>query len=190
MQLMARNPNAGMVYGTTEYWTSWDNSARGRDRKGKLGVAHDRAYFPPDLLATWLRKPGTVPCLCAVLARTETVRGIGAFDETIQDLYEDQVLLVKMTMSAPVYVDSVCGERYRQHPASSSARAIAAGSYHPLRPNPARLTFLQWLQRYLDSVGALSGEQARALNAALRPYRHPKLYRALYPFAALAARFK
>jgi hypothetical protein len=39
-------------------------------------------------------------------------------------------------------------------------------------------------------VGALNGEQARALNAALRPYRHPVLYRALYPFAALAARFK
>ena len=188
--VMASHPHAAMVYGTTEYWQSWNGSPRRRDRVAKLGVAPDRLYSPPMLVAAWLRNPGTVPCLCAALARTEAVRGVAGFDESIQDLYEDQIFLVKMAMAAGVYVESDCGERYRQHPASTSARAIAAGAYHPLRPNPARLAFLQWLQAHLDSLGALNGEAARALHAALRPYRHPGLYRVLYPLVKLAARFK
>jgi hypothetical protein len=124
------------------------------------------------------------------VARTDLVRRVGAFDERIQDLYEDQIFLVKMLMTAAVYVESGCGERYRQHSGSSSAQAIAAGRYHPLRANPARLAYLQWLEHYLKAQDAFAGEPARALRAALRPYRHPGLYRALYPFIALAARLK
>src|SRR6266581_3481789 len=112
--LIDGHPHAAMVYGTTEYWTSWNRNgvARGGDRLGKLGVPPERVHSPPTLVTAWLRKPGTVPCLCAVLARTETVRRVGAFDEDIQDLYEDQVFLVRMAMAAPVYVESGCGERY------------------------------------------------------------------------------
>jgi glycosyltransferase involved in cell wall biosynthesis len=187
--IMARHPEAGMVFGTTEYWRSWDGSPRRRDRIARLGVAPGRLHSPPALVAAWLRDPGTVPCLCAALARTEAVRGVAAFDEKIQDLYEDQVFLFKMAMAAGVYVDGHCGERYRQHPGSSSARAIAAGAYHPLRPNAARLAFLQWMQDFLRSHDA-SGQAARALHSALRPYRHPRLYRLLYPFIAVAARLR
>ncbi len=188
--VMARFPHAAMVYGTTEWWRSWDGSPRRRDTVDKLGVAPNKLYAPPTLIAVWLRKPGAVPCLCALLARTEAIRRVGTFDEKIQDLYEDQVYLFKMAMAADAYVEGIIGERYRQHPGSSSARAIAAGEYHPLRPNPARLTFLKWLQAYLESLGALDGETARALHRALRPYRHPGLYRVLYPFMALAALIK
>jgi len=190
--LLQRHPQAGMVYGTTEYWVSWDHS-RGRwrrDRRGKLGVETGHLYSLSTLLTTWLRKPGVVPCLCAAVARTDLVRRVGAFDESIQDLYEDQIFLVKMLMAASVYVEAGCGERYRQHSRSSSARAIAAGRYHPVRANPARLAYLQWLEQYLKAQDALAGEPARALRAALRPYRHPGFYRALYPFIALAARLR
>lgn len=190
LQLLAAHPHAAMVYGTTQYWTSWNPGSRHADSVGKLGVPPDRPYSPPALVTLWLRKPGTVPCLCAVLARTRAVRSVGTFDENIQDLYEDQIFLVKMAMSAVVYVESGCGERYRQHEASTSAQAVASGEYHPLRPNRARLAFLHWLQRYLSSMEALEGDLARALHAALRPYRHPALYRLLYPFIALAARLK
>jgi hypothetical protein len=93
-------------------------------------------------------------------------------------------------MTAAVYVESGCGERYRQHAGSTSAQAIREGRYHPLRANPARLAFLQWLQRYLNGHPAVTGELSHALQVALRPYRHPKLYRAIYPFKALAVRLK
>ncbi len=172
LDLLARHPDVVMVYGSTEYWTSWDTTRwlPRRDKRGKLGVKTERAYQPPDLLVAWLRAPGIVPCICGLLARTEIVRATGAFDEQIQYLYEDQVFLVKMLMAGAVYVESGCSERYRQHAGSSSSLAVAAGQYHPWRSNPARLKFLQWLQQYLIARGCLAGDLRHALDRALRPY--------------------
>ena len=172
LDLLAGHPQVVMVYGTTEYWTSWDKARwlRRRDKHAKLGVNAGRAYLPPDLLIAWLRAPGIVPCICGLLAHTEIVRATGAFDEQIHDLYEDQVFLVKMLMAGAVYVEAGCGERYRQHAGSSSSLAVAAGQYHPRRSNPARLKFLQWMQQYLRERGSLAGELQRALDRALRPY--------------------
>ena len=171
-ELLAGHPEAVMVYGTTEYWRSWDKTRllRRRDKPAKLGVPAERLYQPPDLLVAWLRAPGTVPCICGLLARTDVVRAMGAFEEHIHDLYEDQVFLVKMLMAGAVYVESGCAERYRQHAGSSSALAIAAGHYHPWRKNPARLKFLRWLQVFLADRGRLSGDLQNALDRALRPY--------------------
>jgi glycosyltransferase involved in cell wall biosynthesis len=192
-RFLEQYPEAGMVYGATEYWVSWDRkrrSSRTRDRCGTLGVATDRLYSPPALLTVWLRKPGIVPCLCAAIVRTDVARGVGAFDEQIQDLYEDQIFLAKILMAGPVYVEAGCWERYRQHAGSSSAQAAAAGRYHPMRANPARLAFLEWLERYLESRDAVAGGLARALRTAFLPYRYSTLYRLLYPLIALSARFK
>jgi len=177
--LLDRHPEAVMVYGATEYWTSWDTSKllRRRDNPGKLGVQTERVYLPPDLLVAWLRAPGIVPCICGLLARTDVVRAAGTFDEDFRDLYEDQVFLVKMLMAGAVFVESGCGERYRQHAGSSSALAIAAGQYHPRRRHPARLKYLQWLQHYLRERACLSGELERALDRALRPYAESFLQR-------------
>ena len=172
IDLLARHPEAVMVYGSTQYWASWETGKLllRRDKPGKLGVKTGRSYLPPDLLVAWLRAPGIVPCICGLLARTEVVRATGAFDEQFRDLYEDQVFLVKLLMAGAVYVEAGCGERYRQHAGSSSALAVAAGQYHPRRSNPARLKFLQWLQRYLGERGYLSAELQRAVDRALRPY--------------------
>jgi glycosyltransferase involved in cell wall biosynthesis len=191
-RLLARYPQAVMVYGTTEYWVTWDtqrNVRAGRgDRRGRLGVTPERLYSPPELVLAYLRDPGIVPCICGLLARTTIVKSTGAFDEDIQDLFEDQIFLVKMLMSGPVYVESGCGERYRQHPDSSSALAVASGRYHPMRANPARLTYLEWLQCYLQGHGVMSDDLRRALNAAFRPYRYPRTYQALHSLKALVAR--
>ena len=220
-QLLARYPQAVMVYVTTEYLVTWEmeraettaeiaaradtaradtarvdaarvDAARARkgDWYGRLGVAPERLYSPPELLVAYLRDPGIVPCICGLLARTASVKLTGAFDENIQDLFEDQIFLVKMLMSGPVYVESGCGERYRQHPDSSSARAVASGRYHPLRANPARLAYLEWLQRYLEGHGVMEHSLRRALNAAFRPYLYPKVYSALHSLRALVARRK
>jgi glycosyltransferase involved in cell wall biosynthesis len=192
VRLLAQHSQSVMVYGTTEYWVSWDPAEQGRtgkrDRRGRLGVTSDRLYSPPELAVAYLRDPGIVPCICGLLARTAIVRSTGAFDEDIQDLFEDQIFLVKMLLSGPVYVESGCGERYRQHSDSSSARAVAAGRYHPLRANPARLIYLEWLQDYLQEHGLMSAALWHALNGAFRPYRYPRTYRALHSLRELVAR--
>jgi glycosyltransferase involved in cell wall biosynthesis len=191
-QLLARYPQAVMVYGTTEYWVTWDTQRKERvgngDRCGRLGVTPERLYSPPELLVAYLRDPGIVPCICGLLARTTIVKATGAFDENIQELFEDQIFLVKMLMSGPVYVESGCGERYRQHADSSSARAVASGRYHPVRANPARLAYLEWLQCYLERHGVMSRNLQRALSAALRPYRYPKIHSALHSLKSLVIR--
>jgi glycosyltransferase involved in cell wall biosynthesis len=183
VEIMQRHPEAVLAYGATEYWWSWSTDAarRPRDRRSKTGVATDRLYSPPALLVACLRDPGIVPCICGLLARTSVVRSTGAFDEQIQHLYEDQVLIAKLLLAGPVYVESGCSERYRQHPESSSLQAIASGEYHPIRSNPARRKYLEWLEHYAGSRRVRSATLERALRAAYRPYRYPRLYRLIDP---------
>jgi len=173
VDLLREHADAVMVFGNTEYWVSWDPDRLvwKRDRLGRLGVATDCVYQPPRLIEAWLRKPGIVPCICSLLARRTAAVACGAFDESIQDMYEDQVFLAKMVLAGPVLVEQGCGERYRQHAGSTSARAIVDQRYHPTRPNESRRAFLQWLAGYVAAHPAGGdGRLARALHTARRPY--------------------
>ena len=177
--ILDRHPDAAMVYGRTLYWFSWDDAGRDgtRDLPSKLGVRADTLHRPPALLTAFLRDGGSVPCICSVLARRDRVLEVGGFDETIQHLYEDQVLLAKLCLAAPVYVEGGCRERYRQHPESSSAAAIRSGAYDPLAPNPARETFLTWLTGWVATHPTTDPALRRALRRAWWPLRHPVLHR-------------
>jgi hypothetical protein len=118
------------------------------------------------------------------MARRETLLLLGGFDESLQDLYEDQTLIAKLALHCRIRVDAVAGERYRQHGGSSTRRAIREGTYHPWRPNVARRRYLDWLERY---SAQLETPPSRPLDAALaraaRPYRYPHAYRVLAPAA-------
>jgi GT2 family glycosyltransferase len=177
-------PDVVMTYGTTEYWFDWDGPAGSgpRDQPGKLGVEAGRAYRPPSLLTAYLRDPGIVPCVCALLVRREVVLAAGCFDESFQDLYEDQVLIAKIVLSGDVFVDSACGERYRQHAGSSSAVAEREGRYHPTNPNPARKAFLEWVKAFTVLQQVRDRQLDRALRAALNPYR-PAAWRRLFDWS-------
>jgi GT2 family glycosyltransferase len=171
--LLCGQADAVMVYGNTEYWVSWapDRPVWRRDWLGRLGVASGRVYPPPRLLDAWLRKPGTVPCICSLLVQRSAALACGGFDESIQDMYEDQVFLAKMVMAGPVLVEPGCGERYRQHAGSTSALAIAEQRYHPTRPNESRRDFLRWLAGYVAAHPAAGDARLqRALREAQRPY--------------------
>jgi hypothetical protein len=137
----------------------------------------DRVYAPPQLLTMFLRDGGTVPCICGLTVRRETALAIGGFDESIQDLYEDQVFLAKICARFPVLVESGCWDQYRQRPDSTSHLAIARGEYHPLRPHRSRVAFLDWLTAFLDREGIRDPQLQRALGRACFPYRHPRLHR-------------
>lgn len=176
--LLEGQPAAVMVYGNTEYWFTGNPAGAGRkrDRIGKLGVAPDRLYDPPDLLTAYLREPGIVPCICGLLVRRAIAVEVGAFDESIQDLYEDQVFIAKLILRGPVYVEPGVGERYRQHAGSTSALAIAEKRYHPRWANDARKGYLQWLDDYVARQPAGANRRLqRALRAAQRPYRLRRL---------------
>jgi hypothetical protein len=181
VHLLREHPRAAMVYGPTRYWYGWTGRPEdaGRDFLPRLGVAPDAEYPPPLLLETYLTDPGVVPCTCGLLARTAVVRRLGAFDRSIEHLFEDQVLLAKICLEEPVYVEGRCGDLYRQHDSSSSARAVAAGDYHPSRPNPAQEAYLRWLAAYVADHGRGNASLQRALRRASLPYRRPRVSRAL-----------
>ena len=181
VQILRDHPRVAMVYGPTRYWYGWTGRTEDaeRDFVAGLGVPPDAEYAPPQLLTRFLRDPGVVPCTCGLLARTAVVRRLGAFDPTIEHLFEDQVLLAKVCLEEWVYVEGRCGDLYRQHEASSSARAIASGDYHPLRPNPAQETYLRWLTDYVRARGGGGLALARAVRAASLRYRRPALARVL-----------
>jgi glycosyltransferase involved in cell wall biosynthesis len=170
------------VYGRTWYWD--EPSERSRARLSRLGVRWGETQEPPNLLVHFLERPGNVPCLCAFFARREALLRLGGFDESLQDLYEDQTLIAKLALHCRIRVDAVPGERYRQHEGSSTARAIRDGTYHPWRPNAARRWYLEWLERYNAQLETPSSPSlADALARAARPYRHPRAYRVLAPAA-------
>jgi GT2 family glycosyltransferase len=171
--ILERHREAAMVYGRTLYWFGGGDGSQ--DFVSKLGVEPDRLFPPPSLLTLFLRDGGSIPCICSLLARRELVQALGGFEERIQHLYEDQVLLAKLCLAAPVYVESGCRERYRQHAASSSARAIAAGADHPLAPSPARAAFLSWLTDYLAAHPVADAALAHALERAWWSIHHPTL---------------
>lgn len=181
--LLDANPHAAMVYGRTQYWYSWTGKPqdRKRDTISTLGVKAGHLFQPPLLMVRFLQDGGMVPCLCALLVRREVIRAVGGFDESIQHLYEDQVFLAKVCLAMPVLVEDGVGERYRQHPESSSALAMRNRQYHPLWPNPARHMFLRWLADYVQENSIHDRPLERALCAQLRPYRYPRLYSWLTP---------
>lgn len=147
VEILESQPEAVMVYGSTQYWYSWTGNPKDRQRDflGKLGVQPNMLFKPPTLLTLFLRNGEILPCTCGLLARRKAVEEIGGFDETIQHLYEDQVFLAKLCLKAPVFVESGCWDKYRQHPHSSWHVSLTTGQDHS-----ARLIFLKWLENYLS----------------------------------------
>jgi glycosyltransferase involved in cell wall biosynthesis len=113
--LLKANPDAGMVYGRTQYWYSWTGRPKDqkRDFVSHLGIQAQRLFPPPLLMSRFLQNGGMVPCLCVLLVRREVIAELGGFEESIQHLYEDQVFIAKVCMAMPVFVEDGVGERYR-----------------------------------------------------------------------------
>lgn len=171
-------PDAGMVYGSTQMWYSWTGNLEdaGRDHMRKLGVQPDRLYQPPALLPLFLRGEAQTPGTCSILVRRELIERIGGFEAAFRGMYEDQVFVAKVCLHASVFITNTVLSRYRQHPASYSAVAKQTGYYYSIRPNLAHLTFLKWLKAYMLQHELKDPAVWKALQTALWPYRQPVLY--------------
>lgn len=140
------HPGAAMLYSRTRWW---HDGIRGHDFTERLGVPANRIHPPPYLLnRVILLKKGDIPCTCGVLIRKHAIDAVGGFDERFA-LYEDQVLWAKIFLAYPIYVSNACHARYRQHAASTSARAEAAGEYDRYRAHAAQGAFFTWLEAYV-----------------------------------------
>ncbi len=181
--ILGSQPEAAMVYGSTQMWYSWTGKPEDiqRDRSRRLGVQPNTLVKPPTLLTLFLRGEAATPATCGVLVRREVIEDIGGFEVSFKGMYEDQAFFAKVCLKTSVFVESGCWDRYRQHPNSCCSVAYNTGQYHYQLPHPARRTFLYWLVEYLSEQGVKEAEVWQALEKALWPYRHPSLYYLLKP---------
>jgi glycosyltransferase involved in cell wall biosynthesis len=188
--LLSAHPEAGMVYGRTEYWHSWtgDRGDAVRDHVPSHGRFADVLVAPPVLVTAFLRGTTSVPCICSVLVRRALLERLGGFEETFPGLYEDQVLYAKVCLVARVFVSDECLERYRQHPDSLCAVAERTGA-----EGRDRRRYLLWLRDHVARSGVDDCALARALRGQLwihggaEPVRLPRWARRLVRVAKGAA---
>lgn len=176
--ILAARPEAGMVYSSTLMWFSWAGNPEDakRDRQRILGVKPDTLIKPPILLKLFLKSKAETPGTCSVLIRRKLVQEVGGFEESFRGMFEDKAFFAKVCLKASVFVESGCWDRYRQHTKSSCYVAQASAQYNPLKPNSTHLTFLTWLEKYLCEKGYQDTEIWQALNQALWPYQHPRMF--------------
>ena len=173
--IMFARPEAGMVYGRSEHWNSWEGNPLNRDSDylTVLGVEPNILVQPPALLTLSLESKAPTPCPSDMLLRRGIVKAVGGFDESftgINQLYEDQAFLAKVYLNSPVFVANECWDRYRQHPDSCVSVVTNSGQKYAVG-----LFYLSWLERYLAANGISDIEVWMALRKKQRRYRYPKL---------------
>lgn len=178
LTILEELPEAAMIYGSTCMWYSWTGNPEDtqRDFGRKLGVQPNTLVKPPTLFTLFLQGKAATPGTCGVLVRREVIEDIGGFEESFRGVYEDQVFFAKIYLKAPVFVESGCWDKYRQHMDSSCAVAVRKGEYHPTQMTPTYLAYLKWLEEYLSKQGVKNTEIWQALQKAMWPLRHPFLY--------------
>jgi len=179
--ILQRQPEAAMVYGATQHWYSWTGRSAdlARDSLRRLGVAPDTLVHPPALIPLFLRLEAQTPGTCGILARRDAIERIGGFEDRFDGMFEDQVFLFKLCLSAPIFVEGGSWDRYRQHPDSFAARVRSGGEDYKQGPTPLHEAFLEWLEEYLVGRGISDSEVEAAVRRVTRPYRHPLAYRLL-----------
>ena len=176
--ILEAQPEAGMVYGSTLMWYGWTDNPEDakRDCQRRLGVQADILVQPPTLLRLFLQDKADTPGTCSVLIRCELIKKVGGFEETFRGMYEDQAFFYKFCLKTPVFVESGCWDKYRQHPNSTCYVSETLGIYSPSQPNPTYLICLNWLKRYLEEQEVNDTEIWQGFNRAIFPYRHPNFY--------------
>jgi len=184
LAILAAQPEAGMVYGATQYWHSWTGNPEdiGRDYIPDLGIQLDTLVKPPTLLTCYLESKALTPCPSDILLRRQILERVGGFEENftgIRQLYEDQAFLAKVYLTTPVFVASRCWDRYRLHPDSCVSRVERANLKYKVG-----LFYLKWLEKYLAKEGIKNREIQTALRDKRRRYcranlqcRHETLFR-------------
>jgi glycosyltransferase involved in cell wall biosynthesis len=189
--LLAAQPKAGMVYGPTQYWYSWTGEPddQARDTMRTLGVRADQLYQPPELVTRFLQNTARTPGTCSVLIRRKAIENVGGFEERFSGMFEDQAFFYKVCLQVPVYVESGCWDRYRQHSDSHCHISHQKGAWDPgHRLTATRAVFLDWLEAYLTEKKVTHPLIWQLLQSELWSYRHPRLHNLMFAVSNFKSR--
>ena len=167
-------PEAAMVYGVTWYWYNWTGEAEEVDRDLMIDPKVDLEIplAPPSLLIRYLKEEAPIPCPSDILVRRDAIKAVGGFEESFRRIFTDQVFYAKLCLRAPVVASGQCWFKYRRHPDSSVSVFKKRGELRS-----ARLTYLNWLEKYLGEQRVENADVWRALRGAKRRCQYPKLAR-------------
>jgi glycosyltransferase involved in cell wall biosynthesis len=172
--ILDSHPEAAMLYGRTQYWYSWagESGDAPPDLSIEPGVPPDTLVRPPELLVRLLRQEIPVPCPSDIMVRRDAVIDVGGFEESFRRIFTDQAFYAKLCLRWPVFICDRSWFKYRKHPNSAVSVVKQRGEMRS-----ARLTYLDWLESYLDGQEVGSGEVRRALRTARRRVLYPGSYR-------------
>lgn len=149
VELFDQYPELGLAGGAALYWGSWDG---GKDWKVVAGHRPDTLIPPIEAaLGTYPLGKAQAPCPSTLMVRRSLINRISGFEEQFRgpySLYEDQALLTKCYLDAPVYMVSETWCKYRQHSSSIMAEVLGSGKYDQVRQ-----FYLDWLETYLARKG-------------------------------------
>lgn len=175
VKLLSKYPDVDMIIGATKYWYSWATPHKEgiSDNIIQVGAPQNRLFEPGQLLARlYPFGQGAAPSVNTILIRANLLERIGGWEDSFRVAYTDQAFLVKVYLTATVYVSEEWWDWYRQRSDSSSHTALAGG-----RKRIVRLQFLQWFEKYILLTGQ-GGFYARVLLVkAMLHYRYPGLAR-------------
>jgi glycosyltransferase involved in cell wall biosynthesis len=181
VRVLSAHPEAGAVYGVTQYWYGWTGTPEDalRDRTRRRGLPAESLVRPPEALARFLRDDARTPCTCGVLMRREAIARAGGFENTFRGMFEDQVFFYKLFATSGVWIDSACLERYRQHADSWCHRMRDLGEWDGSElPSASRRRFLEWLGAYLEAQSISDPDLGREWRRQMRQFTSPLVYRA------------
>jgi glycosyltransferase involved in cell wall biosynthesis len=174
VSLMEAHPTAGCVYGPSEYWYDWDSETAPVQQNGIEPLAPGELLYQPPALLSMTHPFGRygAPCPSSLLVRHgvfERIQGfVEAFNPRTCQLYEDTAFLTKLYLEVPVYVTTLCSDRYRCH--SESIWHTTKGS---LREEAERRFYFQWLRGYLSEYPIANIEISKMIHGKAWPYWIP-----------------
>jgi glycosyltransferase involved in cell wall biosynthesis len=158
--LFDADPALGYAYGASVCWYSWDPTATTADYRQALGHEAGARFDPPALVTHYLTHSSGTPCTCELMMRRSAWEAVGGSDATFRGMYEDQVLALKLALTARAAISDGGKSFYRHHPASHVTQSLERGTHAA-----ARRAFLAWAEGHLRARGVTDAATWRALRA-------------------------
>ncbi len=184
LEIFQAYPEAGMVFGAHNRWYSWTGKPEDIERDQIFlplwgsDIQPNTLVPPPKFFIDYLQDKLGTPLTCGVLIRRQVIEEVGYFDAEVSFLNEDGPFFARIYLKVPVFMESNCWDRYRQHSHNTTVIAKAQGRWFDDGPQPVHLAEMTLLEKYLKQEGVTDPEIWQAMNQQLFPYRHPYLYKA------------